>query len=185
MANERRPQDGLEKPQSALEWLSDSQNDEMYKLLGKDKERIWNSYPTSYPTSTSNSIISCAFSIIKHNRPWITDEEAMSIYKGYSIPETIQVKDDDWNLKEETFYFLDNQKFLEEEVLQKMSPEERKKFEKYLGSQSDGEVLHKNDHADSWYREIREINPHTTIKKASSKEREELKKYLDSQSDVE
>ena len=148
MANERRPWDGLEKPQSTLEWLSDRQKDEMYELLEKDKERR-----SSWPTAHLSSTLWNHLAIIKANHPWITDEEAMSIYEGYLVPETIQVKDDAWNSKEETFYLLNHQKFLEE-VLQKMSPEERKEIEKYLGSQSDGEVLHKNEHADSWYQEI-------------------------------
>ena len=41
MSKEKGPQDGLEKLQSILEWLSDSQKDEMFKLLVKDKEKRW------------------------------------------------------------------------------------------------------------------------------------------------
>lgn len=151
MANERFPQDGLEKLQSNLERLSDRQKDEMYELLKKDKER------SSWPTATLCSTFWNYFAIIKANHPWITDEEAMSIYEGYLVPKTIQVKYGAWNTREETYSFLDDHKFAEEEIFPWMHQGWREECRKFLYSQ-----------------------PTATNQRISSEELEEVKKYLDS-----
>ena len=76
---------------------------------------------SSYPTAAASSTQWNFLSILKSNYPWTTLEDANTILiNKYYIEQPYYYKDTYWSIKEwGKWYFIDVEKFLEEEVLRK------------------------------------------------------------------
>ena len=80
---------------------------------------------SSYPTAAASSTQWNFLSILKSNYPWTTLEDANTILiNKYYIEQPYYYKDTDWSIKEwGKWYFIDVNKFINEEILHKSSIE--------------------------------------------------------------
>lgn len=80
----------------------------------------WDTH-SSFPTSAESWSLWNFLSILMHNYPWTTLEDAMTIMlDNYLREETFKYKNDDWNIVDgDKWYFFDTDKFLNNEILHK------------------------------------------------------------------